>query len=88
MQTGKVRKFPVVLMGRDYWGPMIDFLKDRMVEAGTISANDPDHLVLTDDPEEATSIISETARKRFGLTYGPRAEPRRLLLEQAIFGRR
>ena len=67
---------------------MIDFLKDRMVEAGTISANDPDHLVLTDDPEEATSIISETARKRFGLTYGPRAEPRRLLLEQAIFGRR
>ena len=88
VQTGKVRKFPVVLMGREYWGPMIDFLKDRMVEAGTISANDPDHLVLTDDPEEATSIISETARKRFGLTYGPRAEPRRLLLEQAIFGRR
>ena len=79
---------PIVLMGREYWGPMLDFLRERMIAAGTISPEDPDLLVLTDDPVEATRIATETARVRFGLTYGPNAEPRRLLFERSLVERR
>ena len=88
VQTGKVKNFPIILMGREYWEPMIDFLKDRMVSEGTISPDDPDLLTITDDPEEAARISTETGLTRFGLTYGPRAEPRRVLFERAIFERR
>ena len=88
VQTRKVVDFPIVLMGREFWEPMIDFLRDRMIPEGTISPEDPDRLVITDDPTEATRIVTETARTRFGLTYGPRAEPRRLLFERAIVERR
>ena len=88
VQTRKVRNFPIILMGREYWEPMIEFLKERMVSEGTISPNDPDHLILTDDPEEAARIATESGLNQFGLTYGPRAMPRRVLFEQAIFDRR
>ncbi len=88
VQTGKVVDFPIVLMGRSFWEPMIEFLRERMITEGTISPEDPDRLIITDDPEEATSIITETARTRFGLTYGPRAEPSRILFEKALIERR
>ena len=45
-------------------------------------------LVITDDPEEAARIATETGLSQFGLTYGPQAEPNRLLLERAIVDRR
>ena len=88
VQTGKVQEFPIVLMGRDYWQPVVDFMHERMIPEGTISPDDPDRLVLTDDPEEVVSIVTETAKNRFGLTYGPRVAPRRYLLERAAIGRR
>jgi uncharacterized protein (TIGR00730 family) len=88
VQTGKVVDFPIVLMGRDYWQPMLDFVRDRMLPEGTISPEDPDRLVLTDDPDEVVRIITETARTRFGLTYGPRMSPRRFLFERSLVERR
>ena len=88
VQTRKVRHFPIVLMGREYWEPMIEFLKDRMVTEGTISPDDIDLLKITDDPEEAARISTETGLSRFGLTYGPQAEPRRVLFERVLFERR
>ena len=88
VQTGKVVDFPIVLMGRDFWTPMIDFLRDRMLEAGTISPEDPDRLLIVDEPEEVVDIIATTARDRFGLTYGPKAQPRRYLFEHAFKARR
>ena len=88
VQTGKVVDFPIVLMGRDFWTPMIDFLRDRMLEAGTISPEDPDRLLIVDKPEEVVDIISTIARDRFGLTYGPQAQPRGYLFEHAFKARR
>jgi len=88
VQTRKVDGMPIVLMGREYWEPMLDFLRERMIAEGTISPEDPDLLVLTDDPVEATRIATETARVRFGLTYGPNAEPRRPLFERRLVDRR
>jgi uncharacterized protein (TIGR00730 family) len=57
IQTGKVSKFPIVLMGRDYWAGLIDFLRNRMVSCGTIDADDLDGLVICDDPAEAVTHI-------------------------------
>lgn len=59
MQTGKVRDFPVVVMGREYWQPLGPFLKETMVDHGTIEARDLDlnFARMTDDPQEALDII-------------------------------
>lgn len=67
VQTGKIHDFPVVLMGRDYWAPMIEFIRGRMVEAGTISADDPNIITVTDSPEEAVAVLEREAVKTFGL---------------------
>jgi uncharacterized protein (TIGR00730 family) len=78
VQTGKVKDFPVVLMGADYWRPMLDFLRDRMLSAQTIDSADLDRLRVTDSPAEAVRWVVEEATGRFGLKYGPaRPRPRR-----------
>ncbi len=59
IQTGKVRNFPVVLFGTEFWSPMVDWVKQTMVEAGTISAEDVDLFTLTDDPEEVRRHVVE-----------------------------
>jgi uncharacterized protein (TIGR00730 family) len=80
IQTGKVKDFPVALMGTDYWRPLLDQLRS-MVSAHTIDAWDLDKLIVTDNPGEAVSAITDIAMKRFGLTYGPKLKPRWWLLE-------
>ena len=87
VQTGKVVDFPIVLMGREFWEPMLGFLRDRMLQEGTISPEDPDRLQVVDDPAEVVDLISTVARERFGITYGPKASPNRLLLERNPRGR-
>jgi uncharacterized protein (TIGR00730 family) len=57
IQTGKVRNFPVVLFGREYWGGLVDWLRTRMLAEGKISAPDLDLLIVTDAPEEASSVV-------------------------------
>lgn len=74
IQTGKVHDFPVVLMGLDYWQPLIDFLQSRMVDGRTIDRSDLDRLVLTDDPAKAVASIKEAVMPRFGLTYGAKVK--------------
>ena len=88
VQTGQVVDFPIVLMGREFWSPMIEILRDRMIREGTISADDPDRLQIVDDPAEVVELISTVARERFGITYGPKASPSRLLLERRPVDRR
>ena len=74
IQTKKVADFPVVLMGTSYWAPLLRFFDD-MVRAGTISPEDRDRMIVTDDPRVAVERIREVATSGFGLTYGRR--PRR-----------
>jgi uncharacterized protein (TIGR00730 family) len=57
IQTGKIRGFPLVLMGRDYWEPLVDFLRGTMLAASTIDAVDVERLVITDSVEEAAECI-------------------------------
>ena len=76
VQTGKVQDFPLVLMGRDYWQPLLDFLRGRLLEAKMIDAVDVDRILVTDSPEDAVNVITEIAVREFGLTYGPRVRRR------------
>ncbi len=57
IQTGKTRRFPVVLMGRKYWKGLLGWMQRSMVGEGTISPDDMKSFHLTDDPEEAVEYI-------------------------------
>ncbi|MCA8970375.1 MAG: TIGR00730 family Rossman fold protein [Planctomycetes bacterium] len=62
VQTAKVRGFPIVLMGKDYYGGLVRWIKKQMVEFETISPGDPSLFHLTDDPEEALAVVEHFHR--------------------------
>jgi uncharacterized protein (TIGR00730 family) len=70
IQVKKIREFPVVFMGKDFWSPLWSFLMESMLSAGTIDKDDIDLLYLTDDPQEASDHLTRTATHRFNLTKG------------------
>ncbi len=76
IQTEKIRDFPLVLMVRDYWQPLLDFFRDRLVREHTIDPVDAARITVTDSPEEAVALVTDIAMKRFGLTYGARVKRR------------
>jgi uncharacterized protein (TIGR00730 family) len=57
IQTGKVRNFPVVLFGSEYWGGLLDWLKSTMLQEGKIGAADLELVVVTDSPEVAVQTV-------------------------------
>jgi uncharacterized protein (TIGR00730 family) len=57
VQTRKIREFPIVLMGTDYWGGLVTWIKTRMIDDGMISADDLKLITITDDPVEAVGTI-------------------------------
>jgi uncharacterized protein (TIGR00730 family) len=81
IQTGKIRDFPLVLMGVEFWRPLMDFMRDRLVAQQTVDPLDVDRLVVTDSPAAAVDAITHVGMRRFGLTYGPRARRRWYLWE-------
>jgi uncharacterized protein (TIGR00730 family) len=76
MQTGKIREFPLVFVGRTFWEPLLRFVSGPLVESRAIDPADAARLLVTDDPREAVAAIREAALARFGLTYGPKARRR------------
>ena len=74
-QTGKLRDFPLVLVGSEFWRPLVDFLT-TLVKADTIDAADLQRLRVLDSPEQVVAEIADVAMRRFGLTYGPRLRRR------------
>ncbi len=62
IQTGKVQHFPVVLVGRDHWKPMLDWITTRMV-GRYVSSGDLDLLELVDVPERAVAQVSACFRR-------------------------
>jgi uncharacterized protein (TIGR00730 family) len=76
IQTGKIQDFPLVLIGKDFWQPLLDFFHNRLMREGTIDGIDIERLLITDSPEEAVAAIRTTAMQRFNLTYGPKLKKR------------
>lgn len=68
-QTGHVKKFPIILMGSDYWGGLINWLKDTLIAGGKMSESDLDLFRVCDTAEDAVMKIEE-----FHETYSPDRE--------------
>lgn len=82
IQTGKIKNFPVVLMGIDYWTSLLQFLKASPLRYQAIDPLDLQRLFMTDSCSEAVSHIQKAALDQFGLTYHVRKKPRKLLFER------
>jgi uncharacterized protein (TIGR00730 family) len=80
VQTGKIVEFPMILMGRTYWQPIVQFL-GQMVQIGTIGASDLALLYVTDSVDEAATHIQTHAIDRFGLRRRKMPGKSRLLQE-------
>jgi uncharacterized protein (TIGR00730 family) len=76
IQTGKIQDFPVVLVGKDFWRPLVEFFHNRLIREGTVDNGDVARILVTDSPEEAVAAIRTIAMQRFKLTYGPRLKRR------------
>jgi uncharacterized protein (TIGR00730 family) len=57
IQTGKVRHFPVVLIGRSYWTGLLDWIRDSLLAHNNIEEADLELLQVTDDPAEVVRIV-------------------------------
>ena len=64
IQTGKIRHFPIVLIGTEFYGGLLDWFRGRLVADGMIGPGDVDLIAVTDDPAEAVDIIRRGARPR------------------------
>ncbi len=62
IQTGKTRKFPVVLMGKNYWRGLVRWMERSMVGQGTISPEDMGMFHMTDDADAAVEYIVQFHR--------------------------
>ena len=82
IQTGKIKQCPLILLGHDFWDPLVGMLRERLLPAGTIDARDVDRILVTDSVDEAVSRIREAVTRDFGLSYGPRPKPRWYLGER------
>ena len=59
IQTGKAQNFPVVLIDTDYWGEMLDWIRNELLADGMISPEDLQLLHATDDLDEAVRTVIE-----------------------------
>ncbi len=83
IQTGKLRSFPIILMGKDYWQPLMDFVY-RMADEGMISPDDPELIFFTDDIDDAVAHLQRLAVRQFGLMKKKTPKPIKLLGEKAL----
>lgn len=63
IQTGKVKGFPVILFGADYWSGLVDWLTGTVAAERKINPGDIQLFRVTDDPEEAARIVIEARRE-------------------------
>ena len=57
IQTHRIRSFPVILMGSQFWAGLVEWLKKTLVKEKTISESDLDLFRIVDTPDEAVAII-------------------------------
>ena len=66
IQTGKIKNFPIIIMGTAYWKELVDFI-NKMSEFGMINLTDVSFIYATDSVEEAVEHIRSKAIEPFGL---------------------
>jgi len=64
IQTGKVKHFPVILFGNDYWAGLVEWLRERVAGEGKIDTADLELFHVTDDPEDAVRRCVKARARR------------------------
>jgi len=62
IQNRKIRPFPMILVGREYWSGLVSWLREQAVERGYVSGGDMDFLKVTDEPAEVVEHITRFYR--------------------------
>ena len=73
VQTDKITRFPIVLLGVDFWSPLVDWIRGTLAEQGMISAADLDLFMVTDSVPEAVEYIRQ-AHHRAAVTSEQRED--------------
>jgi uncharacterized protein (TIGR00730 family) len=81
IQTHKIKDFPLVIVGKEYWRPLLDFMRGRLVESKTIDRIDAERILVTDSADEAVQLVRDAALRQFGLSYGSKVKRRWYLWE-------
>ncbi|RJK98033.1 TIGR00730 family Rossman fold protein [Vallicoccus soli] len=74
VQTRKVTRFPVVLLGTAYWGGLVDWVRSTVLPHGMVSGADLDLLHVTDDPREAVRLVIGSEEERAAELRAARAK--------------
>ncbi|MGE3819507.1 MAG: TIGR00730 family Rossman fold protein [Isosphaeraceae bacterium] len=69
VQTGKIRRFPIVLYGSEYWGGLLDWIKTTQLDNGMISPEDLNLLILTDSLDEVRDVMVDCYNTRCWTTW-------------------
>lgn len=69
IQTGKISNFPLILVGSEFWQPLLGFIQERLLREGTIKESELDLITVTDSPKEAVGRILAVGRKSMGPTW-------------------
>ncbi|WP_422931698.1 TIGR00730 family Rossman fold protein [Singulisphaera sp. PoT] len=69
VQTGKINRFPIVLYGSKYWGGLLGWIKETLLEEKVISPEDLNLLVVTDSIDEARDVIVDCYNTRCWTTW-------------------
>lgn len=85
VQTGKIKDFPIILMGSDYWTELLQYIKDTLCRRGAVAESDLNFIRVTDNATEAMDWIRDAALRKFGLKYAEPKKPRRLFWENTAF---
>ncbi len=64
IQTNKIEKFPIILVGSEFWGGLIDWVKNTMLKAGNISEKDLDLIKVVDTADEVVDILDSFYKSR------------------------
>src|SRR3954447_23781035 len=63
-QTDRIRHFPVVLVGSEFWSPVVDWMRDQLLGGGKISPEDMDLFTVCDDPQDVAAAIFRGAEQQ------------------------
>jgi len=70
IQTLKMARFPVILMGSAFWGGLVKWIQHMMLKEKTIAPEDLNLFLMTDDPKEAADIVTKSGGKKWGEPAG------------------
>jgi len=71
MQTGKLPRGPVVLVGSEFWSGLVGWIHDRLLTDGMIAAHDTELFTVVDDPDQAVQIVVDFCRCQNEDCYAP-----------------